>query len=106
MNPKTTRIAPATISQCGYSIGEKASVISPSPSANLYAPRETRRSLGQALTTLGSFFGRCRRIYDFSIVMVANSFARAAFEEDGCLADILTVSPSSTSRRMASERPG
>ena len=35
----------------------------------------------------------------FSIVLVANSFAQAAFEEDGCLADILTVSPSSTSRR-------
>src|SRR6476620_2075525 len=31
--PSTTKIAPATISQCGYSIAEKASVISLSPSA-------------------------------------------------------------------------
>ena len=37
-----------------------------------------------------------------SIVLVANSFARAAFRDDGCLAEILTVSPSSTRRRMAS----
>ena len=40
----------------------------------------------------------------FSIVLVANCFARAAFKDDGCLAAILTVSPSSTRRRMASER--
>ena len=40
----------------------------------------------------------------FSIVLVANSFARAAFKDDGCLAATLTLSPSSTKRGMASER--
>src|SRR5258706_7531919 len=41
-----------------------------------------------------------------SIAFAASSFARLARAADGCLAFVLTVSPSSTRRRVASESVG
>ena len=106
--PIDTKIAPAIISQCGNSIDQSRSIYLPFAFGR--STRASRNSVGplvrRRLRSARSSGGAAGSII-FSIAFVASSWARN-FRPDLATgrAGALTVSPCSTSRRMASESVG